>query len=261
MKISSILLFSLLLLFAVPGLQAHHAQLPPGMSEPEAAWLWGYHTIPASITRDNSAYWYNYAHSTDVHKISNPAWTEVAARHIKPGSKTPAVLVMHGCSGMFPSPNAYRVFFVERGFALLEPNSYARPGHACETSPLQHRMEDMAYAVEKIRELPWVDQDRVVLMGISQGGRIVARWDKPGFAAHIILANNCDDGEPQAPAGTPVLAVVGEKDEYYKGSSCKVLKQHEASRSIVIPDAPHGIIDYEETADAMEVLLWQLDLL
>ena len=151
-----------LLLLSQSG-QAHHTPLPAGMSEAEAAWLWGHHTIPASITRDSSPYWYSYAH-TDVNKINNPAWTQVAAGHIKSGARAPVVLVMHGCSGIFPSPAAYRVFFMERGYAVIEPDSFARPGHSCNASPLKERTEDLAYAYEKIRKLPWVDQDRIVLM-------------------------------------------------------------------------------------------------
>ena len=254
-------LIALVLLCLGQAGQAHHTPLPTGMNETEAAWLWGYHTIPASITRDSSPYWYNYEHTTDVNKINNPAWTQVAAGHIKSGAKAPAALVLHGCSGLMPSPNAYRVFFIERGFAVSEPDSFARPGHSCGSSPLKDRIEDLGYAFEKIRALPWVDQDRIVLMGISQGGAAVARWDKPGFAVHIILANNCGGGQPQAPAGIPVLAVVGEKDEYYNGSSCKVSRRDKGSGSIVIPDAPHGIIDYVETEQAMEALLNQAGLL
>lgn len=234
--------------------------LPAGMSEAEAAWLWGYHTVPANITRDSSPYWYNYDH-TDINKINNPAWTQVATGHIKPGVRAPAVLVMHGCSGIFPSPAAYRVFFMERGYSIIEPDSFARPGHSCNGSPFKERTEDLAYAYEMMRELPWVDQDRIVLMGISQGGAAVARWQKPGFAAHIILANDCGGSRPRAPAGTPILAVVGEKDKYYNGSSCKVSQQNKGSRSIVIPDAPHGIIDYLETEQAIEELLSQSGLL
>jgi dienelactone hydrolase len=150
---------------------------------------------------------------------------------------------------------------MERGYAVIEPDSFARPGHSCNDSPLKERTEDLAYAYEKIRKLSWVDQDRIVLMGISQGGRTVARWQKPGFATHIILANDCDGKRPQAPAGTPILAVVGEKDEYYNGSSCQVSRQIKGSRSIVIPDAPHGITDYPETEQAIEELLRRSGLL
>ncbi len=234
--------------------QAHHSPLPEGMSKAEAAWLWGRYTVPANITHDDSPYWYRYDH-TDVSKISNPPWMEVAAGHIKPDARAPAVLVMHGCSGMFGSPNSYQVFFMERGFAIFEPDSFARPGHSCKDGDLDTRTEDLEYAFERIRELPWVNQDQILLMGISQGGATVARWSKPGFAAHIILANNCNGTKPRAPADIPVLAVVGAEDEYYQGSSCQVKRQIDGSRSIVIPGAPHGIIDYEETAQAMDELL------
>jgi dienelactone hydrolase len=254
MRRPSIPLVALSLLLLSQTGQAHHSPLPAGMSEAEATWLWGYYTVPASITRDSSSYWYSYDH-TDVNKINNPAWTQVAAGHIKPGARAPAVLVMHGCSGIFPSPAAYRVFFMERGYAVIEPNSFARPGHSCDASSLKQRKEDLGYTYEKIRELPWVDQNRIVLMGISQGGAAVAYWDQSGFAAHIILANNCGGKQPRAPADIPVLAVVGENDRYYNGSSCQVSRQFKGSRSIVLPDAPHGIIDYQETEQAMEEFL------
>jgi dienelactone hydrolase len=116
-------------------------------------------------------------------------------------------------------------------------------------------MEDLDYGFEMIRELPWVDQDRIVLMGISQGGYAVAAWNRFGFAAHIILAATCGGKQPQAPAGTPVLAVVGGKDVNSNGQSCKVSRQPKGSRSIVIPEAPHGISDLPETERAIEEFL------
>jgi len=234
--------------------QAHHSPLPDGMSKAEATWLWGHYTIPADITHDNSPYWYRYDH-TDINKINNPAWTEVAAGHIKPDARAPAVLVMHGCSGIFGSPNSYQVFFLERGFAVFEPDSFARPGHVCKYGDLDTRTEDLEYAFAKIRNLSWVNQDRILLMGINQGGATVARWSKPGFAAHIILANNCNGTRPLAPVDIPVLAVVGGEDEYNQGSSCQVKRQITGSRSIVIPGAPHGIIDDDDTLQAMDELL------
>jgi len=245
------------LLFSQAG-QAHHSALPDGMSEEQAAWLWGYHSIPASITIDGSPYWYSY-HHTDVNKINNPAWTKVANGHIKSGAKVPAVLMMHGCSGIIRTPAAYRVLLLELGFAVIEPDSYARPGHSCRHDRLSVRTADLAHAYKMMRELSWIDQDRVVLMGISQGGAAVAIWEKPGFAAHIILANNCNGKQPGAPTGTPVLAVVGEKDAHYQGSSCQINHEFKGSGSIIISDAPHGIIDYPETEQAVKEILSHLE--
>ena len=238
---------------------AHHTALPEGMTEPQATWLWGYHTVPASITRDGSPYWYGYVH-TDAEKINNPAWTEVAAEHIELGAKAPAVLVLHGCAGVIRSPTAYRIFFMQRGYAVFEPDSFARPGRKpCEddrwAETIVRRIEELRYSYKSIRTLPWVDQNRVVLMGISEGATAVAAWRQSGFAAHIIIADDCGGGQPQAPAGTPVLAVVGEKDEYFGGSSCNVTRKIKGSKSIIIPDAPHNISDLPETGKAVEEFL------
>ena len=260
MRYLSVPLITLLILIFSQAVQAHHTALPDGMSKEQAAWLWGFHTIPATITVDGSPYWYGYNH-TDVTKIDNPAWTKVAKGHIKAGAKTPVALVMHGCSGIIRNPVAYRLFLMELGFAVIEPDSFARPGHSCEVRALNARMADLGHAYKMIRELPWADQNRIVLVGISQGGAAVARWDQPGFAAHIILANNCDGGLPGAPEGIPVLAVVGEDDEYYKGSSCDVKRTLKGSQSIVIPHAPHGIIAYPEVEQAMKELFDHAGLL
>lgn len=232
--------------------RAHHTALPEGMSEPEAAWLWGYHTIPSSITRDNSPYWYGYTHD-DVNRINNPAWTTVAAEQIRPGANAPAVLVMHGCAGIVRSPTRYRLFFMKLDYAVFQPDSFARPGREpCVNDALGDRREELEYAFEQIRELPWVDPDRIVLMGISEGGAAVAHWDEPGFQAHIILAYNCGSEQPAAPDGTPVLAVVGGKDELFiYGSSCNVTRMTRGSRSIVIQDAPHDVTGLIEVQEAI----------
>lgn len=235
--------------------QGHHTALPSGLSEPEATWLWGYHTIPAGITRDNSPYWYGYTH-TDVNRINNPPWTSVAAKQISPGAQAPAVLMMHGCAGIARGPTLYRLFFMKLGYAVFEPDSFARPGREpCNHDVLDQRIEELGYALEQIRGLSWVDAERIVLMGISEGGAAVANWSEPGAQAHIILADDCSRERPGAPDDTPVLAIVGGEDEYFGGNSCKVTRTIRGSASIVIPGAPHGVSDLPEAQSAMAAFL------
>ena len=92
-------------------------------------------------------------------------------------------------------------------------------------------------------------------MGISEGGAAVADWDKSGFAAHIIEANNCPKGQPMAPEGVPVLAIVGEQDSYLGGTSCKIDRDVGGSRSIVIPGGQHDISSLPETEQAIDDFL------
>lgn len=236
--------------------KAHHTALPEGMGEAQAAWLWGLYTVPASITRDNSPYWYSYPH-TEVERINDPEWTEVAMKQVRPGAKAPAVLLMHGCTGLARGPVALRVFLMSRGYAIFEPDSFARPERSCNRTTLYKRTEELAYALDKIRQLPWVDGERIVLMGVSQGGAAVAQWNKSGFNAHIILADNCDGRKPAAPEGTPILAISGEKDPLSRGTNCVISTQSEQSRLVIIPGAGHSVSHLPETLAVISKFLDQ----
>lgn len=229
--------------------QSDHARLPDGVTPVMATWLWGYHTIPASITKDGSPYWYAYPH-TDASRINDPPWTEVAAKHIKAGAKAPAVIFLHGCSGLFRGGVGYRILLMSEGYAVFEPDAFARPGHSCDTSSSSQRREEIVYALSKIRELPWIDQDRIILMGNSQGGRTVASWDKPGFMAHVILAA---PASARAPANVPVLAVAGVEDTYadvgFRPTSRAGMK------AILIAGAGHDILGHPELKEAIKNFL------
>ena len=239
---------------------SHHTSLPEGVTPEMATWLWGYHTIPPTITGDGSPYLYAYPH-TDAGRINDPPWTEVAARHIKAGAKAPAVLYLHGCGGLIRGGLGYRLMLMNAGFAIFEPDAFARPGHTCEGSSSKKRRADIVYALSQIRQLPWIDQDRIILMGNSQGGRTVAEWDQPGFAAHVILASNCgrfrsnEGAAPRAPAGVPVLAMAGAQDELLYGSSCHVTRRIGGSESILIAGAGHDIMGHPQTRSTIRDFL------
>jgi dienelactone hydrolase len=230
---------------------ADHASLPEGVTPVMATWLWGYHTIPGSITKDGSPYWYAYPH-TDAARIIDPPWTEAAAEHVKAGAKAPAVLFLHGCSGLIRGGVGYRLLLVTGGYAVFEPDAFARPGHSCDTSSLEMRREEVAHALSQIRGLPWVDQDRIILMGFSQGGRTVANWEKPGFAAHVILDA---PATARAPADVPVLAIAGAEDSYAQPHSYKTQSRAGASNSILIAGAGHGIFHFPEAKEAIRSFL------
>ena len=254
----SLRLLGLMAIIAFQPLYSYHVELPAGMSPAKATWLWGHHSIPGEITRSGTPYWYVYPH-TDVNKITNPVWSEVAQKHIKPGAKAPAVLVLHGCSGMSYGTTEYRRFFIESSYAVFEPDSFARPGRKpCKGDALQKRIQEIGYALLEIRKLRWVQQNQIYLMGISEGGAAVASWIKLGFAGHIILSNNCEDQKglmPAAPDNTPVLAVIGESDAFPDGTGCVIKRQVAGSSSVVIKGAGHGISDYPQTGKAIAEFL------
>ncbi len=242
---------SLLAVFVSP--RADHAPLPEGVTPIAATWLWGHYLVPGSVTKDGSPYRYVYPHK-DPSRIIDPPWTEAAARHIKDGVKAPAVVVLHGCSGLIRGGVGYRMLLLEEGFAVFEPDAYARPGHSCEQSSPLLRRQEADYALERVRELNWVDQQRVVLMGFSEGGRAVALRDKPGFAAHIVLMA---PAVPTGPGGVPVLSVAGTKDDYARPDTYHAVAASGAngSKAILIPDQGHDILAHSEFKAALITFL------
>ncbi len=251
MRPAASMIAAVALLMSSQAALADHASLPEGVTPVMATWLWGYHTIPGSITDDGSPYWYAYPH-TDAARIIDPPWTEAAAEHVKAGAKAPAVLFLHGCSGLIRGGVGYRLLLMTEGYAVFEPDAFARPGHSCDTSSIAMRREEVAYALGQIRALPWVDHDRIILMGFSQGGKTVGSWEEPGFAAHVILDA---PATARAPANVPVLAIAGAEDSYAKPHSYKTQSRAGASNSILIAGAGHGIFHLPEAKEAIRNFL------
>lgn len=253
MRQGASIIAAIVVLIVGPVARGEHASLPDGVTPVMATWLWGYHTVPASITKDDSPYVYAYAHN-DASRINNPPWTEVAATHIKPDVKTPAVLFLHGCSGLIRGGVGYRILLMSEGYAVFEPDAYARPSHSCATSSVAKRSEEVAYALSEIRRLPWVDQDRIILMGFSEGGRTVAFWDQPGFMAHVILGA---PARSRAPANVPVLAVAGAEDTYANAKTYTNKKAVTGAglKAILIAGAGHDTLGHPALQAAIKNFL------
>lgn len=233
-------------------------RLSEGVSPVRATWLYGRFTLPPKATK-------NFSSRTVQQSVGEPPWIALAENELKPDIKLPVVLYLHGCSGFTRQDDIYRDLLVSEGYAVFAPDSFRRPGRRkCrDHGPLRERVmlriEEVEYALKEIGKLTWVDQDRVILMGFSEGGNTTDNWSKPGFAAHIVIGSACTlvGGVPAAPEGVPVLAIVGEKDRFRPGQSCKVLRTEGGSRSIVIPGGHHAIADHPETREAIKTFLRQ----
>lgn len=231
-------------------------KLPAGVTPVMATWRYGWYTIPGTYTRSGRALSLRPS-------PADPPWAQTAARALKPGVKVPVVLYLHGCTGIHDQAGRYRNLLLSQGYAVFMPDSFQRPGRlACgDEGDLRYRvrlrLQELAYAAAQIRRLPWVDHKRVVLMGFSEGGNTVDHWAQPGFAAHIIIGSACTlvGGAPAAPAGVPVLAIVGAHDQYRPGLSCTVKRTVGGSESIVIPGAGHPVAQYPQTRAAIKTFL------
>ncbi len=193
--------------------------------------------------------------------------TETSVAELQDGKfkfdrKLPAIVYMHGCSGFWPGTHMRTKFLAENGFVVIAPASLARRKYprSCEVDSytagmyrqtLKMRQADAGYAIEQVRKLPFVDGNRIVLMGLSQGGITAATFkpqnEQQKVRARIIEGWTCHDNWPEyhgvsASASEPVLALVGTRDPWFRDTSqgdCQpFLNPNNGSASIVYSDEP-----------------------
>lgn len=250
-----VIVLSLSTLFSITACQTAQI-LPDGVTPVQATWLYGRYIIPSTFTKTGSV-------QTIQQTLGQSDWTLSASQVIKPNSKVPITLYLHGCKGIHQQAKIYSQLLISEGYAVFMPDSFQRPGREqCRaqgtlTERVALRTQEVAYALKQIRKLTWVDQKRVLLMGFSEGGNTADSWSRPGFAGVMIMSSACTlvGGIPATPADTPVLAVVGANDDYRPGLSCNINRNDGVSRSIVIPGAGHKIAHYQETKQAIRTFL------
>ena len=141
---------------------------------------------------------------------------------------------------------------------------------------LNRRQNDARYAQRQGRRLPVVDPDRVVIMGLSEGGLTTATLrPQKGEVARIIEGWTCQAGWSEykgmnASASTPVLALVGSKDPWHqnkwtRGNCTRNLRSSNGSRSVVYTSgtlaAEHELLDHAQPKQDVIRFLTQIGLI
>jgi len=150
----------------------------------------------------------------------------------------PAVIVVHGLGGYRESNDGYVAAELRKsGFAILTYDSFAArgtTGPATQGSPgyLLPGVADAYAALRKLSSEPRIDADRIAILGFSYGGEVahLTAFEalrlalKPGqsrFAAHVAFYPGGNFGVVAARGaytGSPVLMLLGEKDENLPGA-------------------------------------------
>jgi poly(3-hydroxybutyrate) depolymerase len=170
----------------------------------------------------------------------------------------PAILFLHGCAGF--NNRQFRVMdlFRDNSAFVFAPDSFARPGRTAScgrAARFKHlRFAEIEFALARIRELPAVDQNRLVLAGFSAGG--IAAADYPGrdFVARVVLGWDCGNGIA-APSDVSVLNLGGVDDfETGRGNSlCHFMGRAGSSARHV--KAGHGVSEDPESRDIVRAFL------
>jgi len=174
----------------------------------------------------------------------------------------PAVVILHGSSGVKPGEWVWAKRINELGFASFVVDSFTGRGiKNTEADQSQLSMTaDIADAYAALRLLstnPRVDKKRIGVMGFSRGGiaalysslepfRRAAIDDDLRFAAHVAFYPSCGIHYTAAHLdGAPILVLLGGKDDYTPATPCvEYVSDLRAKGARVLvktyPDAYHG---------------------
>jgi dienelactone hydrolase len=203
-------------------------------------------------------------------------------------ARFPTVIYLHGCSGIWPGTHRRIEFLADNGFLVIAPASFARLKYpkSCDVAThqgglyrptLKMRQNDAGHAIEKARDLPFVDTDRMVLMGLSEGAITTATLtpanDRQRVAARVIEGWTCRAGWGEyarinAPAGEAILALVAANDPWFRndwnrGDCGPSMTRNKGSKSVVYENGDlaerHELLDFD--APRREVLAFLRDRL
>jgi dienelactone hydrolase len=149
-------------------------------------------------------------------------------RLLPAGSKAPVVVYAHGCTGL--DNFAFLERIAQAGFVVVAPNSFARRYRPLQCDPVTQtggrnlfvydfRLAEIAFALDKLWLRQWVDWERMLLVGTSEGGVAAALYRGNEFQGRVITQWTCA-GAPHvagiaAPLSEPILAVRSSVDPWY----------------------------------------------
>jgi dienelactone hydrolase len=147
-------------------------------------------------------------------------------------SKYPVMIYMHGCAGLNDDSREWARIIKNLGFIVIQPDSFAIPGRRsnCDSQnqraqiiqgfdSFRLRNQELFQARNELLKLSWVNQDRVFLMGHSEGGMTVSRTSATGFKAVIASGYWCHEALQIKHGAAPFLLLNWQEDPWYRNRS------------------------------------------
>lgn len=192
----------------------------------------------------------------------------------------PAIVAMHGCSGLWSSKKETELSprhadwgrrLAELGYVVIFPDSYGSRGLGAQcknddrkVEPYRERVEDANAARRYLQTLPYVKPGAVGLLGWSNGGSSVLytvrprdrpKADSPDFRLAVAFYPGCTAiaGKGDWATRVPLLILMGEADDWTPAAPCKTLAAANAGsvRLVLYPGAYH---DFDNEAQKLHEL-------
>ena len=199
----------------------------------------------------------------------------------------PAVVYLHGCNGFWNGTNRRIDWLASLGFAVVAPASTAREFYpqSCNVATaeaglfrptLQMRWADAKEAIRQLRNLPWIDQQKIFLYGFSEGGVTTATLETGdanlAVAGRVIEAWVCNAPWEEyrglnATESEPVLSIVAANDPWYtasffEGDCGSFISDTNGSQSEIINYPPwmdsHALFEAPEISEIIRNFLFSL---
>jgi dienelactone hydrolase len=169
----------------------------------------------------------------------------------------PAMVLLHGCSGLSEHYERWASWLTEEGYAALVVDSFfARHiSNICGpqgrmTLSVSDRVWDALGALAYLQSLPLVDRDRIGVIGWSHGGSTAlrasaTRLQPPGGGFRVAVAFYPGCSGNLASDSIPVLLLLGEVDDWSPAAPCVELAQQVQRAGVsvqwmVYPEAYHA---------------------
>jgi dienelactone hydrolase len=191
----------------------------------------------------------------------------IPAQEFRPGGsgRFPAVVLMHGCHGVSASNREWAAWLSEGGYVALVVDSWGPRGIAdgCtpgEELPNTARFDDAIGALRWLHGRPYVDRERVGIIGWSNGGVFAmaavngptfertrkrgVEIPEPGFRAAVgVYPGGCFSLVNEQSV-RPLLLLIGGDDDWTLASECVELAAKQRAKGadvtlVVYPGAVH----------------------
>ncbi len=205
---------------------------------------------------------------------------------VKASTKYPVVLFSHGSSGITPAIREFAAWLArDLGVATVIPDSTQTEDRLAYSSPVARdayekihamRLAELKFAALQLKSAAWFNGSYVVA-GTSEGGVAAARFSAEcGVAPEkgkIIFSWSCEPNYfVDAPGNVfyekePVLSVMSLNDKYFGtgnsyldnpkayGYPHEALKDNSCAALVLIPEAPHTLLNLVQTHGAVAAFL------
>lgn len=198
----------------------------------------------------------------------------------------PTVVFCHGSSGVNPQIKVFAHWLADAlRVACVVPDSMQTKDRLTYSSPVpasdyeiihKMRLQELENAMKELRNVPWSD-GRIIIAGTSEGGVTAARYSAgEGMLkekGRMIFSWSCEDNyhveshQTAIPANEPVLNVMSATDKFFSqansyldnpkalGFAGKVLADNPNAEIVLLPGAPHTLINLPQARDAVSAFI------